>query len=288
MGILNLTPDSFSDGGRYTEVDAAVARGVAMAEAGAAIIDVGGESTRPGAERLPAEVQNQRVLPVIRELRRRLDDAWPNVAISIDTTRRAVAEPAIEAGAAILNDVSAGRDDPTIFHLAAERGLPLVLMHMQGTPQTMQQNPSYGDVVAEVRQFLLERADAAQQSGVRADRIVLDPGIGFGKTVMHNLTLLAHLREFAKTGYPILLGASRKGMIGKVSPEPEPGGAESAAAAADRVGGTCATTALAVVAGVRLLRVHDVHANRQAADVAWAIEQARRGIAVVAADERLR
>ncbi|MFW6059911.1 MAG: dihydropteroate synthase [Phycisphaeraceae bacterium] len=272
MGILNVTPDSFSDGGRYGRVDAAVRHGLAMAEAGAVIIDVGGESTRPGAERLPVDTQCERVLPVIRELRAGLDADHPEVAISIDTTLRAVAEPAVDAGAAILNDVTAGRDDPAMFALAAERGLPIVLMHMQGTPETMQANPTYQDVVAEVRRFLLERAEAARQAGVLAERIVIDPGIGFGKTVAHNLALLAHLDQFVASGYLVLLGASRKGMIGKVSPA-------TGTSSDQRVGGTCATTALAVAAGVRLLRVHDVRENQQAADVAWAITQARRGSA---------
>jgi len=264
MGILNVTPDSFSDGGRFDRVDAAVQQGLAMAAGGAAIVDVGGESTRPGAERMPDDVQVERVAPVIRDLRAALDEQAPDVAISVDTTRRPVAEAAVEAGAGILNDVSAGRDDAGMLSLAAERALPVMLMHMQGEPATMQRAPSYADVVGEVRGFLLERAEAATAAGVPGDQVVIDPGIGFGKTVEHNLALLAHLSDLVATGYPVLLGASRKGFIGKVSPD-------TTESAADRVGGTCATTALAVAAGVRLLRVHDVAPNRQAADVAAAV-----------------
>ena len=266
MGILNVTPDSFSDGGKFDQTGQAVRQGLSMAAQGAAIIDVGGESTRPGAERIDPATQRDRVLPVIRALREALDEHYPHVAISIDTTRRDVAEPAVDAGAGILNDVSAGRDDAGMFELAAARGLPMALMHMQGQPATMQDAPEYRDVVEDVRRFLIQRVEAASAAGVSREQLVIDPGIGFGKTVAHNLALLAHLDRFVATGQPVMLGASRKGFIGKVSP----GTTETAA---DRVGGTCATTALAVAAGVRLLRVHDVAANQQAADVAYAVAE---------------
>lgn len=258
MGILNLTPDSFSDGGRFTDPEAAVAYGLGMAEEGADIVDVGGESTRPGSERVPAAEQRRRVLDVIGALRARLS---PQVAISIDTTLAEVAEAAADAGATILNDVSAGRDDPDIFRLAAERGMTLVLMHMQGKPSTMQDAPSYEDVVTEVCAFLLERAEVALAAGIARNRIVLDPGIGFGKERVHNLALIAGLDRLVATGYPILLGASRKRFMGAICRE----------APHSLAGATCATTALGTMQGVRIFRVHDVRANRQAADVAWAL-----------------
>jgi dihydropteroate synthase len=267
MGILNVTPDSFSDGGQWFDAPAAVEHGLAMARQGADVIDVGGESTRPGARRVPAEEQQRRVVEVITPLRAALDRDAPDVAISIDTTRAAVAEAALDAGASILNDVAAGREDPGLFELAARRGAPLIVMHMQGEPATMQQNPRYGDVVAEVCRFLLERAEAAERAGVPAAQVMVDPGIGFGKTREHNLALMANLGQLVETGRPVLLGTSRKRFMGSVcagadgqAPEPR-----------TLVGATCATTALGVLAGVAMFRVHDVQANRQAADVAWAI-----------------
>ena len=274
MGILNVTPDSFSDGGRHDHVEAAVAHALQMASEGAAIIDIGGESTRPGAERIDASQQLERVLPVIRALQPALAERYPGVLISIDTTRRAVAEPACDAGATLINDVTAGRDDPDLLALAGERGLPIILMHMQGEPATMQQAPQYTDVVGEVQRLLEQQADAATRAGVPADQIVIDPGIGFGKTTRHNLLLLNALQRFVATGRPVMLGASRKGFVGKVSAPPAGGPGEPGKLvepAEQRIGGTCATTALAVAGGVHLLRVHDVRANRQAAEVAWAI-----------------
>ncbi len=253
MGILNLTPDSFSDGGRYPQPDQAVAYGVEMVRQGADIVDVGGESTRPGAGRVDAEEQCRRVVDVVRALRQQLPVA---ISISIDTTLATVARAAVEAGADMLNDVSAGREDTAMFALAASRSLPMVLMHMQGTPRTMQQRPQYQDVVAEVRAFLLQRADAAMAAGIARERLVLDPGIGFGKTREHNLALLHGLGRLTDTGFRVLLGASRKRFMGGDDP-------------ADRVGATCASTALGVQAGVQMFRVHDVLPNRQAADLAW-------------------
>ena len=259
VGILNLTPDSFSDGGAYADADPAVRHACRIAAEGADIIDVGGESTRPGAEPVAAAEQIRRTREVIRRLRQALPD---RVAISIDTTLVEVATAALEAGATIINDISAGRDDPGMFALAAERKVALVLMHMQGTPLTMQTDPHYENVVGEVRAFLIERARLAETAGVEHERIIIDPGIGFGKTKVHNLALLADLAAFAATGYAVLLGASRKRFMGAVCAEQTP---------CELVGATCATTALGVAAGVRYFRVHDVKANRQAADVAWAI-----------------
>ncbi|MEZ6193285.1 MAG: dihydropteroate synthase [Phycisphaerales bacterium] len=275
MGILNLTPDSFSDGGQYTHTEQAVRHGLEMAEQGADIIDAGGESTRPGAKRISTDEQIRRVVPVIRALRRRLDERYPAVPISIDTTRADVALAAVEAGATVLNDISAGREDPRMLGLAAERGLPIVLMHMQGDPGTMQDRPHYTDVVEEVRDFLLERAEAALSAGVDRRRIVLDPGIGFGKTAEHNLALLRSVGEFVKTGYPVLIGASRKRFLAGFA---GPGGAPDADGQVslnkkinDRLGGTCAVTAYGVLAGVKVFRVHDVAPNRQAAGLALAL-----------------
>jgi len=265
MGILNLTPDSFSDGGRYLAPDQALAHGLRMAEEGADIIDVGGESTRPGAERVPAAEQCRRVLEVIRALRAQLPDG---VRISIDTSLGEVATAAVRAGADMLNDVSAGRDDPGIFALAANRGLPLVLMHMRGTPRTMQEAPRYDDVVEEVRQFLLGRVRAAVAAGVPEEQLVLDPGIGFGKTVEHNLDLLRGLRRLTTLGCPLLLGASRKRFMQAAC---------GTVAGAELVGATCATTALGVWQDVRIFRVHDVRANRQAAALSWRLRQCAAG-----------
>lgn len=202
MGVLNLTPDSFSDGGLYTDPDHAVRHGLDMARQGADIIDAGGESTRPGAARIDTDEQINRVAPVIRALRERLDVEHPDVLISIDTTRVGVARAAVQAGATILNDVSAGREDGRMLGFAAESGLPIILMHMLGEPATMQDEPVYSDVVAEVRDFLLTRAQAAMDAGVDRKRIVLDPGIGFGKTTGHNLTLLRSIGEFVACGSP--------------------------------------------------------------------------------------
>ena len=259
MGILNLTPDSFSDGGRYSDTPAAVRRALAMVEEGADIVDIGGESTRPGADPVAAAVQLARVLPVLEELRCRLP---PNRAISIDTTRAEVAEAALQAGANWVNDISAGRDDPAMFAKVAEAGVPIVLMHMQGTPKTMQDDPRYENVVDEVLAFLEARIAAAERSGIRPERIVIDPGIGFGKRRQDNLRLLAELERFVATGYPVLLGASRKRFMGTICGETRP---------TELLGARIATTALGVAKGVKIFRVHDVRPNRQAADVIAAI-----------------
>ncbi len=262
MGILNLTPDSFSDGGRYATTADAVARALAMVQEGADIIDVGGESTRPGARRVDATEQKRRVLEVVQQLHRRLG---PEMPVSIDTTLSEVAAAAIEHGASIVNDISAGRDDPDMLKLVADTGAYLVLMHMQGTPETMQIEPVYEDVVGEVETFLRQRAGAALAAGVRRDRLILDPGIGFGKTREHNLLLLQALSRLCALGYPLLIGVSRKRFMGSICKVQSPHELTAA---------TCACTALGVLAGAAIFRVHDVAENRQAADVAAAIRQA--------------
>lgn len=270
MGVLNVTPDSFSDGGQWTDPVTAAGHGLAMVQAGAQIIDVGGESTRPGSQRIPPHDQINRVRPTIERLRELLSKKNLEAAISIDTTQTAVAEAARQAGASILNDISAGREDPGIFDLAAQWGCPLVLMHMQGEPGTMQVSPTYHDVVEEVQTFLLDRARAAETAGVAREQVVIDPGIGFGKSREHNLALLANLKRFVDTGYPVLLGTSRKRFMGSICTDAD----GNPPAPAKLVSATCATTSLGVAAGVAIFRVHDIHANRQAADVSWRISQA--------------
>ena len=259
VGILNVTPDSFSDGGQYQNIDAAVNHALQMVEQGADIIDVGGESTRPGSQRIQADEQIKRVLPVIQALKRKIPE---KVLISIDTTLTETAIAALDAGASIINDISAGRDDPGIFQLAAQKQCPYILMHMQGSPGNMQDNPVYGDVVEEIRSFLIERAQVATNEGIKKENIIIDPGIGFGKTKEHNLQLMASLHRFVDTGFPVLLGTSRKRFMGSICAGVTPD---------QLIGATCATTALGVAAGVKIFRVHDVRENRQAADMAWTI-----------------
>ncbi len=263
MGILNLTPDSFSDGGHFVELGRAVAHGMQMARDGAAIIDVGGESTRPGSERVAATEQARRVVEPIRQLRRALDEAnLGQVTLSIDTTLSTVARAAIAAGAGMLNDVSAGREDPAMLQLAAEHDLPIVLMHMLGQPGTMQEAPTYADVVDEVLSFLLERAEAAVAAGVCRERVWIDPGIGFGKTLEHNLALLHAMDRFVASGYRVLLGVSRKRFIAGCC-----AGLAGVDSPADRLPGTLAAGLWGVRAGVAALRVHDVAEHRQALSV---------------------
>ena len=260
MGILNVTPDSFSDGGRFLSPDAAVERALAMEKEGADIIDVGGESSRPGAEPVPVEEELRRVLPVLERLRGKL-----RIPISIDTTKAEVAEAALRAGASIVNDISALRFDPAMAPLVAKFGAGLVLMHMLGTPKTMQQAPHYEDVVTEVRDFLAERAQYAQSQGIPREAIAVDPGIGFGKTVEHNLELLRRLPELVELGFPVLVGPSRKSFIGAILGF----GVE------ERLEGTLAACAVAVVRGADILRVHDVKEVRRAADLALHLRRER-------------
>ena len=247
MGIVNVTPDSFSDGGEFLEPARAIAHGRRLAEEGAAYLDIGGESSRPGAEPVPADEELRRVLPVIEGL------AGVDAVISVDTTKRVVAEAALEAGARMVNDISAFRFDPELAGLVADTGAECCLMHMLGDPRTMQQDPRYDDVVSEVRAFLEERLAFAVAEGVPEEKVWLDPGIGFGKTVEHNLELLRRLDELVAIGRPVLVGTSRKSFIGKIT-----GRAEK-----ERVAGTIASNVLAYVGGARMFRVHDV---REAVD----------------------
>ena len=243
MGVLNVTPDSFSDGGQFFAPDKAVEHGLQMAADGAAIIDVGGESTRPGSESVSAEQQIKRVVPVIEALCQKI-----NVPVSIDTYKIEVARAALDAGAAIINDITALSDE-RIGELAVERRVPVVLMHMQGTPATMQNEPKYDDVVGEVLEFLLGRAKRAEKLGIAKEMIFIDPGIGFGKTTEHNLSLLRNIDKFVATGYRVLVGTSRKRFIGQITGKEKP---------AERILGTAATVALCAAAGVSFVRVHDV------------------------------
>jgi len=256
MGILNVTPDSFSDGGRFFDTDDALKQGIALAEDGANIIDVGGESTRPGADPVDAEQEISRVVPVIVALRERID-----TPISIDTTKAEVALAALDVGADIVNDVSAGRFDPQMLPLIAERHVPVVLMHMLGEPRTMQQDPHYRDATQEVRSFLEDRATAALAAGVARNQIVIDPGFGFGKTRDHNLELLRNLRRFTELGYPVLAGTSRKSFIGATLDLP----------VTERLEGTAATVALAVANGAAIIRVHDAGPMRRVAGMVEAV-----------------
>jgi dihydropteroate synthase len=262
MAILNVTPDSFYDGGRRLDAERAIADGVELAHVGADIIDIGGESTRPGAEEVSEKEELQRVLPVIRGLRREL-----KLPLSIDTYKFGVAQAALDAGADIVNDISALRFDARMAALVAEEKVPVVLMHMQGTPRTMQREPRYENVVREVGDFLTSRVRYAIDLGVAPHAIVIDPGIGFGKTLEHNLTLLRHLGVLAELGQPLLLGASRKTFIGKLlNLEPE-----------QRLEGSLAAAVAAVLAGANIIRAHDVKETIMAVRVADAIRYGATG-----------
>ena len=243
MGVLNVTPDSFSEDGQFFDTHKAIERGLQMAKDGAAIIDVGGESTRPGSAPVSAKEQIRRVIPVIKALCKKVD-----VPISVDTYKYEVAEDALEAGAAMINDITALSDE-RMGELAAGWQVPVVLMHMQGTPATMQVEPKYDDVVGEVLEFLLGRAKRAEQLGISKSMIFIDPGIGFGKTFEHNLLLLKNIDKFVDSGYRVLIGTSRKSFIGRITGKEKP---------AERIFGTAATVALCVSDGVTIVRVHDV------------------------------
>lgn len=256
---MNVTPDSFSDGGRHSSPETALRHAGEMVEAGADLVDVGGESTRPGAARVSEEEQLRRVIPVIERLR-----GLP-IVVSVDTTRAAVARAAVAAGAHLVNDVSAGLDDPEMLPTVAALGVPIVLMHMRGQPKTMQSLARYEDVTAEVREHLRERRDAAVAAGIRTDRVILDPGIGFAKTAEHDLVLLRRLSEFCELGHPLLLGTSRKKFIGRITGDDVP---------ADRVFGTAATVSWGVANGADIVRVHDVTAMAKVVRVVRAIMQA--------------
>ncbi len=258
MGILNVTPDSFYDGGQHARLDQALHHAEQLIREGADILDIGGESTRPGAQEVPVPEELDRVIPVIEALRRHFD-----IPISVDTRKAPVAQEALRAGADWINDISALRHDPDMVRVAREYGAPVVLMHMQGTPQTMQQNPTYKDVVQEVYAFLEERIRFAESHGIH--RLLVDPGIGFGKTLEHNLALLHNLSRFTELA-PVLLGVSRKSMFGHLGAGETPG---------ERLEGTLAAAAVAVDAGVRILRVHDVAAHRKFLTVYQALRPKR-------------
>jgi dihydropteroate synthase len=260
MGVLNCTPDSFYDGGAYPTATAAVERARRMVEKGADIVDVGGESTRPGSEPVDAAEQIRRTVPVIAQIRR----FWRG-SISIDTTRASVAREALDAGADWINDISALRDDPAMASVAAEADSHVVLMHMQGSSRTMQDAPSYVDVVDEVAQFLKERADWAGSQGIKPEHLVIDPGIGFGKDLSHNLAILRSIPRFASLGYPVLIGASRKSFIGRITGDD----------VEDRLEGSLAAAIWSALHGADILRVHDVRSTRRVLDVVRALAEPR-------------
>lgn len=255
MGIVNVTPDSFSDGGRYLDPDAAVAHGLALVADGADLLDIGGESTRPGASPVTEQVEKDRILPVLLALAQQV-----SVPLSVDTWKAAVATAALHAGASIVNDIQAGRD-PAMFDLIASSGAGYVAMHMQGTPENMQENPQYTDVLQEVNSFFTQRLLAMHAQGIHPDQVVLDVGIGFGKSLSHNLELLGGMQAFKELQRPLLVGVSRKSFLGRLGGGP----------VADRLPGGLAATCLAVANGVTLVRTHDVSATVQALRVAEAI-----------------
>ena len=259
MGILNVTPDSFSDGGEFFGLDASVAQASKMLDEGARIIDVGGESTRPGADPVSPEEETRRVLPVIQGILK----TYPETVVSIDTYRASTAAAALDAGASLINDVSA-LGDPEMAGVVAERGTPVVLMHMLGEPKSMQKNPYYEDVVREVRDYLAGRAERAMAAGIAEENIVLDPGIGFGKTLEHNLKLLDRLDDIVGLGFPVLVGVSRKSFLGKIVGSGDAG---------SRLSATLAANVMAYERGATLFRVHDVRPNREALEVAAAVRR---------------
>jgi dihydropteroate synthase len=257
MGIVNVTPDSFSDGGQFFDTSAAVEHALRLANEGADFLDIGGESTRPGSKPVPLDAELARVIPVVRRL-----VAQTQVPVSVDTTKAEVARRALEAGAAIVNDIAAGRGDPAMVRVVAEFGAGFVLMHMQGTPETMQLNPTYENVVFDVYAFLEGRVQACLEAGIAADRLAIDPGIGFGKTFEHNMTLLRELGELASIGRPVVLGVSRKGMLGQVTGRPR----------GERLAASLAAACYCTSRGsAHILRVHDVAPTVDAAKVIGAI-----------------
>lgn len=259
MGILNVTPDSFSDGGLYLDPEAAIRRAVEMFQEGADIIDVGGESTRPFSKRVSVQEEMDRVLPVIEGIRKELD-----IPISIDTYKSEVAKEAIRLGASIINDISALRFDPGMTELAVKEDIPVILMHMKGTPEDMQVNPEYEDVVSEVKGFLAERAKLLVERGFPKEKIIIDPGIGFGKTLEHNLLLLKHISQLHDLDFPVLLGTSNKSFIGKIlQNQPH-----------EREAGTLATVAYAAMLEVDIVRVHSVKKAKETLKVIEAIKEA--------------
>lgn len=256
MGVVNVTPDSFSDGGRFYGVDEAVRQGLQLAAEGAHILDIGGESTRPGSDPVATADEIARVIPVIEQLAQKCD-----ALISVDTNKAEVAQAAMDAGAHLINDITALKGDENMASVTAKTGAALVIMHMQGTPRNMQQNPTYGDVVAEVVEFLAKQAQVAMDAGVPREKIIVDPGIGFGKTVEHNLSLIANMAKLVELGYPILLGASRKAFIGTLTGKP----------VEDRLWGTIGVHVVGAALGADIVRVHDVAPLKDALVVSDAI-----------------
>jgi len=263
VGILNVTPDSFSDGGDFLDPEAAAEHAVAMLDEGAEILDLGGESTRPGSDPVSQEEEIERVVPVLE----RILSVRPEAVISVDTYRAGTATAVLQAGARLINDVTALLGDPRMVSVVKEAACPVILMHMQGEPKTMQEEPHYTDVVREVRDFLAKRAEYAIAAGVGPENVIVDPGIGFGKNLEHNLALLRNLDAVVDLGFPVLIGASRKTFIGRITGVQE---------ARDRVFGTVAATVLAYQQGATYFRVHDVRANREALAVAEAVLHAFR------------
>jgi dihydropteroate synthase len=257
MGVLNVTPDSFSDSGRYTNPDAAVAHALRMVEQGADVLDIGAESTKPGALPIDEEEERRRLIPIVRAICRQT-----TIPVSIDTTKASIAQQALDAGAALINDISALRFDARMGEVVAKSGAGLILMHMQGNPQTMQHAAQYTDVVEEVRQFLKTRLDAAKESGIPPERILLDPGIGFGKNCQHNVVLLDRLDALLTLGRPLVVGVSRKAFIGKILGRPID----------ERLMGTAGAVAVAVMKGARMVRVHDVAPIRDVVKMIEAIQ----------------
>ena len=256
MGVINVTPDSFSDGGSYLDKDKAVERGLKLVSEGSDIIDIGGESSRPGSDPISKEEEMRRVIPVISELRKRID-----MLISVDTTKSEVAKAALDSGADIINDISSFRFDPRMMTLAAQKEVPVILMHMKGTPKTMQTNPHYQDLLREVKEFLKERLEEVQAQSIKKEKIIIDPGIGFGKSLKDNLILINNLHFLEEFNRPILVGISRKFFIGKILNLPPQ----------ERLEGTIASAILSLIHGAHILRVHDVEAVKKAILVAEAI-----------------
>lgn len=256
MGILNVTPDSFSDGGLYLDKEKAIEHGMQLIEEGADILDVGGESTRPGSDAIPVEEEIRRIIPVITEIRKKSD-----ALISVDTTKSEVSRRALDAGADILNDISALRLDPEVVTLAAERKVPVILMHMKGTPKTMQVNPAYDNLLREIKSFFEERVETARSLGIQKEKIIIDPGIGFGKGLHDNLCLIRNLHFLEELDLPVLLGVSRKAFIGQILDLPPE----------ERIEGTIASALLSILNGAHILRVHDVAAVKRAVLVAETI-----------------
>ncbi len=257
MGILNVTPDSFSDGGQFHQLDAAVSRAEKMLAAGCDFIDIGGESTRPGAKDVSEQQELDRVIPVIEAIRARLD-----CVVSIDTSKAAVMRDAVAAGAGLINDVRA-LQEPGALYAAVDAGVPVCLMHMQGQPRTMQSNPQYGNVITEVSDFLRERAQICQQAGIEQQQILLDPGFGFGKSVQHNFRLLAHMDKLHQLGYPLLVGMSRKSMLGAVTSKP----------VEQRLAASISAATIAMLQGAQIIRVHDVEETSDALAIVQALNE---------------